>query len=36
MRCFSGAVEALLHDHPPEPWSGLVTQQRWFTKLRTA
>lgn len=34
MRCFSGSVEALLHDHPPEPWSGLVTQQRWFSKLR--
>jgi len=36
MRCFSGAVEALLRDHPPEPWSGLVTQQRLFSKLRTA
>ena len=36
MRCFGGAVEALLHDHPPEPWSGLVTQQRWFAKLRKA
>ena len=34
MRCFSGSVEALLHDHPPEPWSGLVMQQRWFSKLR--
>jgi hypothetical protein len=36
MRCFSGAVEALLRDHPPEPWSGLVTQQRLFSKPRTA
>lgn len=35
MRCFRGAVEALVHTHPPEPWSGLVTQQRWFAKLRT-
>jgi hypothetical protein len=36
MRCFGGSVEALLPSHPPEPWSGLVTQQRWFAKLRKA
>ena len=35
MKCFSGAVLAALPKHPPQPWSGLVEQQRFFCKLRT-
>jgi hypothetical protein len=35
MKCFSGAVLAALPKHPPQPWSGLVEQQRFFRKLRT-
>ena len=29
---FDGFVKAALISHPPEPWSGLVEQQRWFKK----
>ena len=35
LKCFSGAVLAALPKHPPQPWSGLVEQQRFFRKLRT-
>jgi len=35
MKCFSGAVLAALPKHPPQPWSGLVEQQKFFRKLRT-
>jgi len=34
MKCFSGAVLAALPINPPLPWSGLVEQQRWFSKVR--
>ena len=36
MKFFTGAVLAALPDHPPVPWSGLVEQQRWFSKMRSA
>jgi hypothetical protein len=35
MKCFSGAVLAALPKHPPQPWSGLVEQQRFFRKMQT-
>jgi hypothetical protein len=31
---FRGAVLAALPKNPPLPWSGLVEQQQWFSKLR--
>jgi hypothetical protein len=31
---FRGAVLAALPKNPPLPWSGLVEQQLWFSKLR--
>ena len=31
---FRGAVLAALPKNPPLPWSGLVEQQRWFSKVR--
>ena len=31
---FRGAVLAALRINPPLPWSGLVEQQRWFSKVR--
>ena len=31
---FRGAVLAALRIKPPLPWSGLVEQQRWFSKVR--
>ena len=31
---FRGAVLAALPKNPPLPWSGLLEQQRWFSKLR--
>lgn len=35
MKCFSGAVLAALPKHPPQPWSGLVEQQRFFRKMQS-
>ena len=32
-RVFATFVRAALQTHPPEPTSGLVEQQRWFSKL---
>jgi hypothetical protein len=34
MKIFSGAVLAALPNHPPQPWSGLVEQQKFFLKMR--
>ena len=31
---FRGAAIAALPKNPPLPWSGLVEQQQWFSKLR--
>ena len=31
---FRGAAIAALPKNPPLPWSGLVEQQRWFSKVR--
>ncbi len=31
-RVFDGFVKASLVSHPPQPWSGLVEQQKWFSK----
>ncbi len=29
-KTFSGMALLAIRDHPPEPTSGLVEQQRWF------
>ena len=34
MRSFEGLLPRILESHPPGPYSGLVEQQRIFSKLR--
>jgi hypothetical protein len=33
IQALSGAFRAGLREHPPEPTSGLVEQQRWLARL---
>jgi hypothetical protein len=33
IQALSGAFQAGLREHPPEPTSGLVEQQRWLARL---
>ena len=34
LRSFEGMLPRILESHPPLPWSGLIEQQRLFSKLR--
>ena len=34
IRAFEGLLPAVLASHPPQPWSGLVEQQRLFARCR--
>lgn len=34
MKLFEGSAAWAAQHRPAEPWSGLVEQQRWFSKLR--
>jgi hypothetical protein len=34
VRSFEGILPSVLASHPPGPWSGLIEQQRIFSRLR--
>ncbi len=34
LKSFAGMLPRILESYPPDPWSGLVEQQRIFSRLR--